>query len=112
MTESDMRELSHQCRLDGKRLFSVSEILYKSAIVLNWIIAILGVIASGFSFKEGGFGVWIGIGILIVVGFVCASIYIVSVLSTHVAKVMVHTSYATMGVLENMQSGSVIKEKQ
>lgn len=104
MTESDISELSHQCRIDGKRLFSVSEMLYKSAIVLNWIIAILGIITFGFSLIEGGFGVGIGIAILIAVALVCTSIYIVAVLSTHVAKVMVHSSFATMGVLENMSA--------
>jgi uncharacterized membrane protein len=52
---------------------------------------------------------WLGLGIAILVLIICFINYIIAVLITHVAKVMVHTSFASIGILEHLQN---IKNKE
>ncbi len=104
MQASDIEELSQQSRIDGRRLFGVSEFIYKLSIVANWIIGIIGGISSIGLILQGDYGILAGLLIAIVVTFICVLNYIFSVLTTHIAKVMVHTSLACVALVENNQN--------
>ena len=100
METSDIKELSKQARIDGKRLFGVSEFLYKFAIVVNWTIAIVGICAVIGLFAQGDYGIIAAILVAVIVTFVCVLNYMLAVLSTHIAKVLVHTSLACVALVE------------
>lgn len=100
MQESDVKELSQQSRIDGKRLFGVSEFIYKFALIVNWIVGIIGVVVSLGMILQGGYGILAGMLVAIVVAFICVLNYMLAVLSTHIAKVMVHTSLACVALVE------------
>lgn len=103
MTEQEFQELTHQTRIDGKRLFGVSEYLYKAAIFINWIIAIGGgLIAIYFLTTEYAKGMAFIVALIVVP--VCLVNYILAVLSTHIAKVLVHTSLGTIALVEILKS--------
>ena len=97
MRIEDMASLSTKAREDGKRLFSVCDFLYKSAIFVVWIIALIGGVISLYSFTVS---VYLGLGVALITVAICFINYMVAVLTTHVAKVLVHTSFATVGLLE------------
>lgn len=103
MQESDLKELSQQSRIDGKRLFGVSEFIYKFAIAVNWIVGVIGVVVSLGLVSQGGYGILAGLLVGVVVAFICVLNYMLAVLSTHIAKVMVHTSLACVALVENNQ---------
>jgi len=100
MDISDIKELSQQARIDGKRLFGVSEFLYNFAIVVNWIIAIVGICAVFGLISQGSWGFATAILVAVIVTFICVLNYMFAVLSTHIAKVLVHTSLACVALVE------------
>lgn len=104
MDKSEIREISSQARIDGKRLFGVSELLFKIAIIVNWIVAAVGTFAIIGLMAQGGYGILAALLVAIVVAFICVINYMLAVLSTHVAKVMVHTSLACVAIMENNQN--------
>lgn len=103
MNKQDLSNLSQKTRDDGSRLFGVCELIYKVAIVMIWIIGIIGGIASLATMK---FSFAMGIGMFLSVAAICFMIYMVAVLSTHVGKVLVHTSFATLGLLEHFSNST------
>lgn len=94
----DIKSLSEKTREDGKRLFGVSELIYKIAIIGISLIGIVGWIAALFAMQEVGF--WFGFSIAFFTFLVCFISYIIAVLTTHVAKVLVHTSFSNVAILE------------
>ena len=98
MNKSDFSKLVRRTREDGNRLFGVCELIHKIYNVFLIIIGGLGTIASlaamSLSFP-------MGMAMAIVVAVICFFIYVIAVLLTHVAKVMVHNSFATLGLLEH-----------
>jgi hypothetical protein len=101
MNVQELTNLSQKTREDGKRLFGVCELIYNISMVVIWAIGIVGGIAS---LGMMSFSVPMGIGMALVVAAICFFNYMIAVLSTHVAKVMVHTSFATLGLLEHFSS--------
>ena len=97
MNDLDMRELSSQARIDARRLFRVSELLYKVALIINWVLGALGVIAA---IVAGSHNFAAGIALIFFTLFVCGLLYIFAVLSTHVGKVLAHTSLACVANME------------
>lgn len=100
MNLEDIKSLSEKTREDGKRLFGVCEFIYKIAMIGVWFIGIVGGLAALMAMAQTSF--WLGLGIAIIVFIICFINYIIAVLTTHVAKVMVHTSFASVGVLEHL----------
>jgi hypothetical protein len=105
MTPEDRNELSQQARLDGRRLFRVADTVYKVLIVINWVVGVMGGLAALMLLMVGiGQGTALGLFAAIVVAAItalaCFINYVIGVLLTHTAKVMVHTSLATVGLLE------------
>ena len=100
MELSEINELSQQTRVDGKRLFGVAEAIYKFAISINWFIGIVGGIASVVTMGNGGAGIGFGFVIAIITLSICTFNYMIAVLSTHIAKVLVHISFASIGTLD------------
>ena len=100
MTLDDIKSLSEKTRSDGKRLFGVCEFIYTIAIIGIWFVGIVGGIGAIFAIKE--MGIWFGIGIGLVVLVICFVNYVIAVLTTHIAKVMVHTSFASIAILEHL----------
>lgn len=92
---------------DGQRLFMVSTAIYKSLIILNYVLGVIGSLAGlgmligGMAARYGG-GTFAlaGLAILVVTAVVCAINYAVAVLSTHVAKVLVHLLFANLAIME------------
>jgi hypothetical protein len=99
MNIDDIKSLSEKARLDGKRLFRVCELIWTVTLVVNWIAAIVGLTAAFVVMYQ--FNFWAGFGVAVFTTIACFIYYMLSVLSTHVAKVMVHTSFATVGLLEH-----------
>jgi uncharacterized paraquat-inducible protein A len=99
MDTNDIKSLSEKTREDGKRLFRVSEFIYKFSIFVVWVIGILGTIISLFLMLKISF--WLGFGILLFAALICFASYITAVLTTHIAKVMVHTSFSSIAILEH-----------
>jgi uncharacterized membrane protein len=100
MNREDRKELSEYARRDGKQLVHVAETLYAVLLVITWIIGIFGGVGGLFAMTQGAAGIVGGLVMLIVTGIVCFLIYIKTVLVTHTAKVMAHTSLATVAILE------------
>jgi len=97
MNKQDLTNLSQKTREDGKRLFGVCEFLYNIAIVINFIFFVIGLIASIAVFQ---LSILISGGIILATISFCFFSYMLAVLSTHVGKMLVHNSFASIGLLE------------
>jgi hypothetical protein len=100
MNLEDIKSLSERTRDDGKRLFGVCEFIYKIAMIGVWFIGIVGGVTALIAMVKASF--WIGFVIGIFVFIVCFVNYIIAVLTTHVAKVLVHTSFSNVAILEHL----------
>jgi hypothetical protein len=105
MTPEDRTELSQQARLDGRRLFGVANNVYNIVIAINWIIGALGFFGAILCLMVGiTQGTTLGLLGAVIIGAItalaCFINYVLGVLLTHTAKVMVHTSLATVALLE------------
>ena len=98
MNTTEIKTLSEKTRIDGGRLFGVSELIYTCAIIFGWIMGIIGGILSLVIIFQVNF--LAGMGIALLTAIFCFINYIIAVLTTHVAKVLVHTSYSNIGILE------------
>jgi len=98
MNYIEIKSLSDKTRSDGGRLFGVSEFIYNLCMILVWIAAIIGGIISLVVMINVHF--LAGLGVALLTAIFCFLNYIVAVLTTHVAKVLVHTSYSNIGILE------------
>ena len=108
ITQQEKDELAQRSRQDGLRLFKVAEGIYKFLITMNWITCIAGVAAAivAFAMSDGSsFGVSSGLMILLLTIFACIVNYVVAVLSTHIAKVLVHLLFTNVAIMEG-QGGS------
>ena len=101
MNIDDMKSLSEKTREDGGRLFAVSEWLFKAGMTVIWVIAIVAGIATIALISQGSFGIGMGLILALAATALCFFIYIVTVLSTHVAKVLVHLSFSNIALLEH-----------
>ena len=98
MNKDGLKSLSEKTREDGKRLFGVCEFIYNLAMIGIFIVAILGIIGTiGLIVNEQ---IGAAIAIAVIVFIICFINYMVAVLTTHVGKVLVHTSFASIGILE------------
>lgn len=97
MKENEINEIFAKGQADGVRLFRVSEIIYKVLVVFNWIFAIAGGILSVVIF--GSTSAVGGVVMLLVTITVCAILYAVAVLSTHIAKVLVHILFSNLAIM-------------
>ena len=104
MNKGDIRTLAFNARNDGTRLYGVSELVYKISIIGVWIVGIIGVITSIFAISQVGF--FYGLITSICFFIICFILYVVAVLSTHVAKVLVHTSFASVAIIEHISQNS------
>ena len=100
MLIEDIKSLSKKARSDGERLFGVCEFLYNIALIFIVLILIVGITSGLYMLSKGND--WLGIAILTLTFFLCFINYIIAVLTTHVGKVLVHTSFASLGVLEHL----------
>ena len=98
MNTNDIKSLSEKTRNDGARLFGVSEFIYTCSIIFGWLMGIVGGIISLVVIFKVDF--LAGMGIALLTAIFCFINYIIAVLTTHVAKVLVHTSYSNIGILE------------
>lgn len=103
MNFKDIESLSKKTRADGTRLFGVCETIYEIAMVGIGIVAIIGSIASVVAGNIVFF--WGCIIAVCTVGF-CFMSYMLAVIATHVSKVMVHTSFSSIAILEHLVSES------
>jgi len=106
ITQEERLEIVKKGQEDGARLFRVSETIYKGLIILNWICGIVGTlfgfgffIASSHSYGTDGSMVAMGFGILIATAIGCVVNYVLAVLTTHGAKVLVHILFANLAIL-------------
>ena len=102
MNSKDILSLSEKAREDGERLFGVCEFIYSFGIGINWIIGLLGLVGGFISFKEVSY--WLGGSVLLATLAFCFFIYVITVLFTHFGKVMVHTSFANLAIIEHLTS--------
>jgi len=104
MNQQEIIELSQKAREDGARLFTVCESIYKTLMLCMWGTAIIGGIAA-ISAMSVHFLLGVGVGLF--VAALCFIQYVIAVLVTHTAKVLVHTSFATVGVLEQVSQKNI-----
>ena len=102
MNADDRKELGEQARIDGRRLFNVSESLYTILIMMNGLLGFLGGVAGWMVMSQkGGGGTWMGLFIWGFTAVFCTVNYFIAVLSTHATKVLTHTSLATVAMMES-----------
>lgn len=111
ITLDERQEVVKLGQADGTRLFRVSEVVYKVLIILNWITGTLGVVfalaifaTASNSFLGSTSEVLLGFVVLVVTAFVCVVNYAFAVLTTHVAKVLVHLLFCNLVILERDNS--------
>ena len=103
MNIEEIKELSSQTKKDGRRLFGVAETIYLISIVSNWTIGIFGFTIALYALARAPFyGAFICIAIIFFTILVCVINYMISVLLTHYAKVLVNTSFASLAMVEKM----------
>lgn len=99
MTPSALETISIKTRRDAEKLNDALDTVDTINKIFLWIIAIAGVI---FSFAAAQFGGPIAfIMVALSTAIVCALVYLVAILSTHVAKVLSNNSILSLGILEN-----------
>jgi hypothetical protein len=110
MNANEIKSLSEKTRNDGARLFGVSEFIYTCAIIFGWIIGIIGGLLALITIFKLNF--WAGMGIALLTAIFCFANYIIAVLTTHVAKVLVHTSYSNIGILESLSQIAISNQEK
>ncbi len=107
ITTEEKKEIILKGQSDGARLFRVAQTIYTALIVLNWIIAIGGVITSIVLFAAaadaGSYGrgaaLALAFGALLGTVITCVINYAIAVLTTHSAKVLVHLLFSSLALL-------------
>lgn len=99
MNLEDVKTLSTKAREDGQRLFGVCEVMYIIAMVGTVLFGLIGL--SGAMIAAININGWLGVAIAVFTFIFCLLSYMVAVLSTHLGKVAVHTSFASVGLLEH-----------
>lgn len=102
MNIEDIKSLSEKTREDGLRLFQVCEYTYKIAIFLIIIFGVIGYSAVIIMILQSEALMSIGVGLATTI--FCFINYLISVFATHVGKVMVHTSFASVAILEHLSN--------
>ena len=107
MTNTEIDEIVSKGQTDGATLYKVVDILHRITIVLNWLIAAVGVVLSFFAANSVGFGGFIAG--LFFTSIFCAILYAGAVLSSHGAKVLVNISFSNLALLELVRNSSAPK---
>lgn len=97
----EINEIVSKGKSDGVKLINVSATIYTVLIVFNWILGVGGGIGALVLMSKEGFGSGVALGIGVVV--ICSIMYAGAVLSTHVAKVLVHLLFANLAMLDRGQ---------
>jgi len=104
-------EIVQAGQADGQRLFAVATVIYKGLIILNYILAVIGGLV-GLGMIEGamradyggGMMFFMAVGVLVGTAIACAINYAAAVLSTHVAKVLVHILFANLAIMDSKEN--------
>jgi len=109
MNINDFESLAQKTREDGARLFGVCELIYKISLVFLWLLGIIGVILTVFILSQVGFIAALATGLsfafFILIGYAFA------VLTTHVSKVLVHTSFASIAIAERITQQPILEPR-
>jgi hypothetical protein len=109
MNINDLESLAQKTREDGARLFGVCELIYKISLVFLWLLGIIGVILTIFILSQIGFIAALATGLsfafFILIGYAFA------VLTTHVSKVLVHTSFASIAIAERITQQPILEPR-
>ena len=98
MTNEEIGELLTKGKQDGAVLYRVADAVYRVAIALNWIVAIIGILLTIAIGGSMGFAAALGVAFLTLI--VCAAGYAGAVLGSHGAKVLVHLLFSNLAILE------------
>jgi len=106
ISEAERKEVIKKGQEDGRRLYNISETIYKRLIALNWIFGILGgivgIITIARTWDGGGVADFsIGAGILAATAVTCFIEYASALLITQGAKVLVNLLYSNLMMLED-----------
>jgi hypothetical protein len=109
MNIKDLESLAQKTREDGARLFGVCELIYKISLVFLWLFGIIGLILTVYILFQVGFIAGLATGLsfafFILIG------YAFSVLTTHVSKVLVHTSFASIAIAERITQQPILESR-
>lgn len=112
MNNTEIKILSKKTLEDGRALTKVCDILYIYLMYVISIVGLIGVLCT-LNLLFNGFTL-IGIGFLVITFIACVAFYVVAVMVTHFGKVLVHSSFASLGILEflttNLESENNLKE--
>lgn len=106
----EQQELIKFSREDGKRLYTVSEWIYRTIIVINKISACVGAIISIIVIIKGISNINYGGGYFLLLGLLtafstfifCFGLYILAVLVTHITKILVHILFSNVAIMEGV----------
>lgn len=101
MTNEELQELMDKGKQDGVQLFKVANAIYKVSIILNFIIAIAGVILFAVAINSAGFGP--ALAVAIVTAAICTIGYALAVLGSNSAKVLVHLLFSNLALLQKQR---------
>jgi hypothetical protein len=106
ITVEEQSELVQMARADGKRFYDVAEGIYKFLTEANWVTGVAGVLLAIVVMVAGKreFGFVAGVIVLAGTALVCAGNYVVAVLATHGAKVLVHILFSNIAIMEGGQA--------
>jgi len=109
MNINDLESLAQKTREDGARLFGVCELIYKISLVFLWLLGIIGVILTIFILSQIGFIAALATGLSF--AFIILIGYAFAVLTTHVSKVLVHTSFASIAIAERITQQPILEPR-
>jgi Na+/melibiose symporter-like transporter len=102
ITSQERDELVRFGREDGRRFYQVVQGIYRFLIIANWVTASFGALfAVILLFQREFFGAVV---LLVSTAFSCAALYIIAVLVTHGAKVLVHILFSNLAIMEARQA--------
>jgi hypothetical protein len=121
MDTYEILEVSRNAREDSQRLYSVSTTIYQTWMILIYIMAAIGglatlrwliaAIAAEAADRESGYYFIMSVGVLIITAITCLFNYACAVMSTHISKVLTHISLTNLAILEG-QGGTISNSNQ
>lgn len=108
MNNEEFQELSTRAREDGRRLFAVTEMLHKIGLIAPATFGFLGMIAGVAAISN--VGIFAGLIVFAVAGFITWLLYLGLVLTTSLSKVLVHSMFSVLATTEILRKNNLVEK--
>ena len=98
VTNEEISEIVVKGQQDGAQLFRVADAIYSVLIGLDVVVGILGVLLFFTAMDRNGIGPALGVAIATTI--ICAVGYAGAVLTSNMAKVLVHLLFSNLALLD------------